>query len=197
VEYVHLNPVRPRQRNAAVPVERASALDKYEWSSHRDYAGLRGQSAKWLSLDWLRYWGADLEAAKGEYRRGVCRWFGEAVKSPWEDLRGGLVLGGEELLEKARALIGQKQGLDEAQWTVERRSEELRERVREMVVDESDEIKMWARVKLGGERRVEVAREYGYKDGSGLTHLLKKLERNAGRDEALGRKLKNLRQHIS
>ncbi|MBM4079529.1 MAG: addiction module toxin RelE, partial [Planctomycetes bacterium] len=34
VRYVHLNPVRPQDRNAAIPAERAKQLAEYEWSSH-------------------------------------------------------------------------------------------------------------------------------------------------------------------
>ena len=43
VEYVHLNPVRPRAKTAPVPVERAVELAQYRWSSHRAYAGLARQ----------------------------------------------------------------------------------------------------------------------------------------------------------
>jgi putative transposase len=43
VEYIHLNPVRPRRRGARIPRERATELARYEWSSHRDYARLRGR----------------------------------------------------------------------------------------------------------------------------------------------------------
>jgi hypothetical protein len=37
---------------------------------------------------------------------------------------------------------------------------------------------VWLRVRLGGERRVDVARAYGYKDGSAITHLLKRSAEN-------------------
>jgi hypothetical protein len=73
----------------------------------------------------------------------------------------------------------------------------LRDRVREMVKDESDEIKIWARVHLGRERRLAVAKEFGYRDGSGATHLLKKLEQNAGSNRELRRKLTRLKQAIA
>ena len=41
VVYVHLNPVRPRRKGEIIAGERARELDRYEWSSHRDYAGLK------------------------------------------------------------------------------------------------------------------------------------------------------------
>ena len=52
VEYVHVNPVRPRQKSALVPAERAVELEQYRWSSHRAYAGLERQVSEWLCLDW-------------------------------------------------------------------------------------------------------------------------------------------------
>jgi REP element-mobilizing transposase RayT len=197
VEYVHLNPVRPRPKGGPIPAEQAAVLARYEWSSHRDYAGLRKKPAGWLCLDWLRYWGADVTVAKRAYRRALRRWFTEAVASPWTELRSGLVLGGEELLVKARGLIGQKQGQDGARWTVVEAAATLRDRVRELVKDEPDEIKIWARVHLGRERRVVVAREFGYKDGSGLTHLLKQLDRSAASNDAQQQKLGHLKTILS
>jgi REP element-mobilizing transposase RayT len=197
VEYVHLNPVRPRQKGGPIPSEQAAVLARYEWSSHRDYAGLRKKRTGWLCLDWLRYWGEDVTAAQRGYRRTLGRWFTEEVQSPWTELRSGLVLGGEELLDKARSLIGQKQGQDEARWTVAEAATAVRDRVRELVKDEPDEIKIWARIHLGRERRVVVAQEFGYHDGSGVTHLLRKLEQSAARDAGQQRKLTDLKKVFS
>jgi len=73
----------------------------------------------------------------------------------------------------------------------------MRVRVRESVKDESDEIKIWARIHLGRERRVVVAREFGYRDGSGVTHLLKKLEQNVASNPREQQKLTHLKQVIS
>jgi REP element-mobilizing transposase RayT len=197
VEYVHLNPVRPRRKGGPIPAEQAEALARYEWSSHRDYAGLRQKPVGWLCLDWLRYWGTDVAEAQQEYRKAMGRWFTEAVESPWTELRSGLVLGGEELLGKARSLIGQKKGHDEARWTVAEEATVLRDRVRELVKDEPDEVKIWARVHLGRERRVKVAKEFGYKDGSGLTHLLKVVERQTAQDETRQKKLSALKLKVA
>jgi putative transposase len=194
VEYVHLNPVRPRQKGGPIPAEQAAALARYEWSSHRDYAGLRRKPAGWLCMDWLRYWGKDTAAARREYRRAMGRWFTEPVESPWTELQSGLVLGGEELLGKARGLIGKKKGQDEARWTVVEEATALRDRVQALVKDEPDEIKIWARVHLGREQRVMVAKEFGYKDGSGLTHLLKAVEQRATKDKRLAPKFAQLRK---
>jgi hypothetical protein len=120
------------------------------------------------------------------------RWFTEAVETPWTELQGGLALGGEELLGRARSLIGRKKGHDQARWTAVEQAAALRDRVRELVKDEPDEIKIWARIYLGRERRVEVARDFGYQDGSGVAHLLNVMKRRAEQDKRLRGKLGQL-----
>jgi hypothetical protein len=62
-----------------------------------------------------------------------------------------------------------------------------------VLADEPDQrVRIWARVRVGGERRVDVARDHGYRDGSGITHLIKRLETDAARDPSLARTLENL-----
>ena len=35
IKYIHLNPVRPKDKRRPVPVERRGELSRYRWSSHR------------------------------------------------------------------------------------------------------------------------------------------------------------------
>ena len=35
IKYIHLNPVRPKDKRRAIPVDRKAALLRYRWSSHR------------------------------------------------------------------------------------------------------------------------------------------------------------------
>jgi len=52
------------------------------------------------------------------------------------------------------------------------------------------------RVRLGSERRIDLARAYGYKHGSALTQIIKRLEISAQTDRALGARLSALqREH--
>jgi hypothetical protein len=193
VEYVHLNPVRPRQKGQPIPPERFHEWNRYPWSSHLDYAGFRGQPPDWLSLDWLGYWGRNRRGAQAEYRRAMRRAFGQAASNPWSRLRGGLVLGGEVLYQKARGLMKEEGGREHALWTRSEEAGAIRARVRGLVESEKDDrVKLWARVRLGGERGVELAGEYGYADGSGVTQVLKRLEARATTDRHLAKKLKQL-----
>jgi hypothetical protein len=52
VRYVHLNPVRPRDRRKPVPGDRGPFFEKYLWSSHRAYAGTAGKDQpQWLCAE--------------------------------------------------------------------------------------------------------------------------------------------------
>ncbi len=42
---------------------------------------------------------------------------------------------------------------------------------------------------LGAEKRVDVARDYGYKDGSTITHMLNNLKKQAGDEPAVAGRL--------
>jgi REP element-mobilizing transposase RayT len=195
VEYVHLNPVRPRRKQDPISPERFPEWNAYRWSSHRVYAGLSRSPGDWLSLDWLRYWGRTPRTARQEYRRIMRQAFGHSVRNPWEDLRRGLVLGGEELWQRTEALVRQKNGLEEARWSAQRQTERVRERVQALLVGEPDErIRIWARVRLGNERGMDVARAYGGRSSSAVTMTVRRLEERATHEKGLRQKLERLRQ---
>ena len=197
VEYVHLNPVRPRRKGEPIARERAAELDAYRWSSHREYAGLR-KAPGWLCLDWRRYWGTtDAESVRG-YRERIASFFvAGQVDSPWEKLRSGLVLGGEELWAQAERLVAGKAGQDEGQWTKAAERERVRQRVEELVADEPGEaIKVWLLVRLAGERSAVVGRRFGYRDGSGVAYVLRQVESKAREETALATKLEQFRTVI-
>jgi putative transposase len=120
--YVHLNPVRiqplglgkeARQaaRSGAGPKptpaivkERIARLRGYRWSSYRAYAGLEARP-EWLECGpVLRLIG---RGNAREQRRAYQVHVESAVRqgiteSPWEQLKGQLVLGGKKLLEEVR-----------------------------------------------------------------------------------------------
>ena len=199
VEYIHLNPVRPRNKQQCIAAARAAELDRYRWSSHRAYAGLEKQSPGWLSLDWLRYWDeGDRAAAHRQYRLSVRRWFEQAMENPWEQLVGSLVLGTDKLLAKVNAQLRTKHVQVAADWVQRREDSLLREKLGAVLQAEPDErVKIWARLRLAGERGSAVAREYGYRDGSGVGHVMRRLERRSLQDRALRAKLMRLKEHMS
>jgi putative transposase len=191
VLYVHLNPVRPQRKTEALTPQRAGELQRYRWSSHRAYAGL-ARRPPWLRADWLTYWGRG-DDARAAYRRQVAQAFGKPAASPWDELRGGLVLGSERLWRRVKQLLSGKNGQDERRWQQRESWSEQREVLRRRLAKEPDaRVRIWARVRLGGERRVDVAREHGYRDGSAVTQLIKRLDAAALQDRTLARRLANL-----
>ena len=117
IKYIHLNPVRPKDKRKPVPPERRAELRRYRWSSHRAYAGMgKTPVPTWLCFDWLSYFGRTRNAAQAEYRRQIGQMFGQVIRSPWENLRHGLVLGGEALWTKVRGLLAEAEGDEEIRW---------------------------------------------------------------------------------
>ena len=179
LRYVHLNPVRVGVRGGEpVPGDRREALEAYRWSSHRVYLG-KEKKPEWLCGEWLGYFGDTVRVARRGYRNFVLQAFADGVESPREQFRGGLVLGGDELWEKVSGLLRERSGEAEANWVRDAvESTDMREWARERARTVGDvRMKAWIMAVLGRVKRVEVARELGYRDGSAVTHLLKRLER--------------------
>jgi REP element-mobilizing transposase RayT len=153
IKYVHLNPVRPRDKRKPIPAERKKELTRYRWSTHRVYAGLgRTIPPKWVCMDWLGCFGRTRHAAQTEYRRQIDRMFGEVARSPWEGLRGGLMLGGERLWKKVTRLVAESDGDEEIRWHRRTGAAETSRRIDSLVEQETDRrVAIWLRVRLGAE----------------------------------------------
>src|SRR3989338_1838992 len=87
VRYVHLNPVRPKDKLKPIPQEKRKHLDNYPWNSHRDYSGRR-QGSDWLNLDWLSYWGSCKAEAQKRYRLEMIESFGSRAGAAERGVRG-------------------------------------------------------------------------------------------------------------
>jgi len=196
LRYIHLNPVRPRDKRAEIPKERRALLGKFTWSSHRFYLGKSG-AASWMSTDWLSFFGRRRRSAVQEYNRFIDDAFGRKVESPWDGLRGGLVLGSESFYQWIRQRMANKEGggEEEVRWLVRTEDDGVRRESARRLAEEQPERAwgVWARVHLGGERRIDVARAFGYKDGSAITQMLKRLERRILRERPARRRARELR----
>jgi len=196
VRYIHLNPVRGRDKSRAIPGQRREELAEYQWSSQRAYAGL-AEKPEWLSLSWLNYWGKTKKAAHRNYRAFIENAFGSKIDCLWDKAKGGLVLGDESFREKINSIIAAKGGAEENRWTSQIGREELGERIEKLAEKEVDErVRMWIRVRLGGERLTQVGRMYGYKDGSGVLHAVKRLELAARENKQLSERLEYLKHQV-
>jgi REP element-mobilizing transposase RayT len=197
VLYIHLNPARPKDKARPIPHEKRKDLEEYPWSSHRAYSGT-GQRPDWLNLDWLSSWGNDRREAQGRYRQEMKGLFGKKADSPWTGLRGGLVLGGETLWKRVKGTVHDKKGQEEIRWQKHEGNRERRKRLETCLAKENDKrVKIWARVRLGGERLVDVGREMGYQNGSGVLQVVKRLEEYVVDDKKLKKKVDLMKESMS
>lgn len=199
VKYIHLNPVRPKDKRRPVPVGRRRELSRYPWSSHRVYAGLSTtEPPDWLCTEWLSYFGRTPTAAQREYREQVDQMFGHVVASPWKELRGGIVLGSDALWNKVCQVMAESESDEEIRWSRRANAQAVAEQIDRLVAEQSDRrIAIWLQVRYGGRRVTEVAREDGYSDSSGVYRVVKRLESRAKVDCELGRQLHSLRGRLS
>ena len=186
LRYIHLNPVRPRNKSARVPTERREALAQYRWSSHQSYLG-SVTPPDWLCVDWLSFFGRTRPDAQREYQRFIDEAFEQALESPWSNLRAGLVLGSDALFERVSGRIRGKAGAEEMAWTAREENLQARRNAAHTLAAAQSERrwKAWVLARLGGERGIETARQLGYKDGSAITHLLKRLGTEMAEQPAL------------
>jgi REP element-mobilizing transposase RayT len=197
--YIHLNPVRPADKRQAIPSEHRKLLEGFPWSSHRAYAGCcrASEIPKWLSLEWLWYFGGSRSAAQRQYRRQIAGSFGRYVPDPLEAAQEGLMLGSEQLWEKVKACVARSSGQEEIVWSRRASREERQRLVEQLLQKQTDRrIQIWARVRLAGQRLVDVAARYGFRDGSGVHRVVSRLEALSRQDVAVGLKLKELGELI-
>jgi hypothetical protein len=188
VLYIHLNPIRSRAGGKLHYIGNGEDLNAYAWSSHPDYAGLRNSPLPGLSLQWRLEWGPD---ARGYLKalQGEC---GASDLLDWKaEVQMGLVAGEKAVVERVkRLLVGRKRETG-ARENRRLRWDARRNRLQEALAREPDlRIRLWARVRLLGERKTDLAKEWGYRDSSGVYVAVKRLEMAAKKDKQLAERLK-------
>ena len=107
-------------------------------------------------------------------------------------------MGSDLLWKKVKASLQGKQGLEDRQWLAQYDQRATRELIDRLVAHEKDRrVQVWIRVRLGGEKMLAVARDLGYRDGSGVAHVVKRLERAAQQDRHLRKRLAKLAQQAN
>lgn len=193
VKYIHANPARKRQEPGPGSGGCLETLEKFAWSSHRAWAGdAHEPAAGWLCLDWLGFFGDTPETARAEYRRQVKAMLAGGDVSPFDDLKGGLVLGGDVFFERVKTLLAGSAGREEQCWTRKCETLSAREVAAGMAAGEERKIAMWVRVRLGGEPLADVSAAFGYRQASGAFLVVTRLEKKAAGDPALSQYLKAL-----
>jgi hypothetical protein len=108
-------------------------------------------------------------------------------------------LGSENFIARVGTLLEAKGGSEEVRWVSRLESAEARQAAGQAVAKRQEQRcwQIWARVILGGERRVDLAREYGYRDGSAITQMLKRLQRSAQTDPDLQTQMNRLQKECA
>lgn len=100
--YIVLNPVR---------ANRVREASEYGWSSYLATMG-KTPAPKWLEIDWvLSQFGKDRSVARRRYGEFVAQGVGNA--SPWNALKGQILLGGEQFVSGLESLLKDKNGIKE------------------------------------------------------------------------------------
>ena len=100
--YVVLNPVRAKRTRKA---------DTYPWSSYRATAGL-APTPPYLTIDWLlSQFSLQRAAVQRKYQAFVAEGIGQG--SPWEEVRGQVLLGSERFIERLAPGLRDKRLLKE------------------------------------------------------------------------------------
>jgi putative transposase len=189
--YIHLNPIRTRQGGQCEFKGGMAELDKFAWSSHLDLSKKRKKPLVKLSLDWEHYWSQKQAEVPRNYLKAVLR----ALKARPEDwkmvVENGLVAGGGRLLEEVMEKLKAQKNRESALWRKPVEREKNREKMESMLESEPDRaVVSWVRVRLLGEKGVEVAQKLGYQDGSGVTYALRRVERQRKESDLMKNKLK-------
>ena len=126
---------------------------------------------------------------------GAC--FGERLRNPFDDLRGGLVLGGEVFWEKVCALVDRSDARDAIRWRRRVGQQQLQARIDNLVREQDDpRVRIWVRVRLGGQRMSQVASACRYSDGSSVYRVIQRLEARAKKDRKLATYLRKLERTV-
>ena len=81
-------------------------------------------------------------------------------------------------MDLVRAQLEVKAGIDEVEWTAREKATGPRKFAAQTLASRQSEKrwKAWVLARLGGERGIDIARSLDYKDGSAITHMLKRLQ---------------------
>ncbi len=227
--YVHLNPIRTgrqgldkKRREAwrrgvgqaasrSVVQGRIEQLRAYRWSSYPAYLGL-APVPEWLTCEGVlgRLGGPKRERRK-TYQRYVEEGAGEGVEpSPWDQLRGQVVLGEEQFLTQIQEVLkgdereqaGLKQLRPRPRWegavrVVEELKGESWEAFRDRRGDWGRDLALWLGRVICGMKLRELAEAVGLGHYGSVATALKYLEQQSLRDRKLVQLMSRAKQRLT
>ena len=224
--YVHLNPVRVRRLGlskaerqagrggaAEEPVrarveQRVKELRQYRWSSYRAYVGLE-KPPKWLevrSVLELGGWRGSLARKQKAYAQYVEESIREGLEEkPWEQLKGQVVLGDQELLQVVRQAmqvdpreqpaargLEERPGVGEVIAAMEKIKGEKWEDFRDRHGDWGRDVVLYLARRACGLGLRELGEAAGQMDYAAVSAAIKRLERAREKDRPLAAAIRRL-----
>jgi len=210
--YIHLNPIRIQMEKSASRQEKIKYLRGYGWSSYPGYL-FPNRRRDWLRVDEvLGDFGGDRRRGRRAYARFVLEGIGGGFKNPLEEGRGHGIIGGEDFIERVRNRFLERRPRDREVPAVRRIVARVEpERIIEVVckVTEVGRDEVLGRHRKAHVRGVlmKVLYEYGGLNQREIGELMgvdyssvsvgrKRLEGEAKKDRALGRKIAEIQRVI-
>ena len=196
IPYIHLNPIRTRIKGKPTISQPPSKLEEFPWSSHPVYLGKK-PAPEFLDLEWLAFWGKG-PSAHSNYADAITALIRQKLlEDPWLQMEDGFILARGESLEKIRERLRQKSGLQEVRLKAKEDRKRRSEIVRKLCQSLSEEnLKLWARARLGGEKKVNLARDFKLNSGAAVLNRIKLLEKKSQTDPLLSGQMAHLRSQI-
>jgi len=99
-----LNPVRIRSHQGKPIKEKIGALEKYRWSRFPGYVDTKKKQS-WVSYDSVL---GQIGESRKQYREFVVEGMRTGYATPWESVKGQVVLGEEDFIERVKGRIDKR-----------------------------------------------------------------------------------------
>jgi len=96
--YLHLNPIRIKPHKGKGFAEQRRVLEKYRWSSLRGYLKA-SERESWVNYDEVL---GQVGGSRSRYRQFIEEGVEGGYDTPWEKLKGQVILGREEFVRKLK-----------------------------------------------------------------------------------------------
>lgn len=206
--YVHLNPVRIRSHQGKEIKEQIRELEKYRWSSLDGYLDLKKKQS-WVSYDSVL---GQIGESRKKYREFVVEGMRSGYATPWESVKGQVVLGEDDFVERVKGEIDKRGSKREQpsirQLEAKAPAEVLREVARHFGLDEErlsekrtgwrDEraVAMELMYRYGGVGQAEIGKVLGGLDYTAVSRERKRLRQRIEKENALRKAMVGLERKL-
>lgn len=192
ISYLHLNPIRSRVDGKPRITQPPELLETFPWSSHSVYTGRR-QPAPWLNTDWLAFWGKRPEAHTLYQQEIEAHIRKSALADPWIRMKDGFILAEGPTLEEIRRKLRLSPGAEGVRLREKDQAADRTKRVRQLAAGlDNKSLALWLRCHFTGQKKIEIAKEYGLKGTAAISSRLRTLQKQAAKNPSLKSQMQEL-----